>query len=88
MSDSHHPLSHQQDEAAKLERLHMVNECHFQQFAYLVSGQVGGVAGWQRDDARLDAVPLWNWDHTHFHDDLPIALIVGKNAGIKGGHYA
>ena len=34
--DSHHPLSHHQDQAAKLARLHKVNEYHFQQFAYLV----------------------------------------------------
>jgi hypothetical protein len=25
--------------------------------------------------------------NTHFHDDLPIALVGGKNAGIKGGRY-
>ena len=25
--------------------------------------------------------------NTHFHDDLPIALIGGKNAGITGGRY-
>ena len=37
VSDSHHPLSHHQDEPAKLERLHKVNEYHFQQFAYLVN---------------------------------------------------
>src|SRR5439155_20329417 len=36
VSDSHHPLSHHQDEPAKLERLHKINEYHFQQFAYLV----------------------------------------------------
>ena len=34
--DSHHPLSHHQDEPAKLERLHKINEYHFQQFAHLV----------------------------------------------------
>ena len=43
VSDSHHPLSHHQDEPAKLKRLHMVNEYHLQQFAYLV--------------AKLDALP-------------------------------
>jgi hypothetical protein len=37
VSDSHHPLSHHQDEAAKLERLHKINEYHFRQFAYLVT---------------------------------------------------
>ena len=36
VSDSHHPLSHHQDEPAKLERLHKINEYHCQQFAYLV----------------------------------------------------
>jgi hypothetical protein len=25
--------------------------------------------------------------NTHFHDDLPIALIAGKATGIKGGRY-
>src|SRR5687767_9988471 len=36
VADSHHPVSHHQDEPAKLERLHKINEYHFQQFAYLV----------------------------------------------------
>ena len=36
VSDSHHPLSHHQNEQAKLERLHKVNEYHFRHFAYLV----------------------------------------------------
>ena len=89
VSDSHHPLSHHQDEPAKLQRLHMVNEYHLQQFAYLV--------------AKLDALPEGDGtmldstlflygtgisdSNTHFHDDLPIALVGGKNAGIKGGRY-
>ena len=89
VSDSHHPLSHHQDEPAKLERLHRINEFHVQQLAYLV--------------ARLDALPEGDGSmldstlflygtgisdsNTHFHDDLPIALIGGRNAGIKGGRY-
>ncbi len=89
VSDSHHPLSHHQDEPAKLQRLHQVNEFHLQQFAYLV--------------AKLDALPEGDGtmldstlflygtgisdSNTHFHDDLPIALVGGKNAGIRGGRY-
>lgn len=89
VSDSHHPLSHHQDEPAKLERLHQVNAYHLQQFAYLV--------------AKLDALPEGDGtmldstlflygtgisdSNTHFHDDLPIALVGGKNAGVKGGRY-
>ena len=87
--DSHHPLSHHQDEPAKLNRLHLINEYHFQQFAYLV--------------AKLDAIPEGDGSmldstlflygtgisdsNTHFHDDLPIALVGGKSAGINGGRY-
>ena len=37
VSDSHHPLSHRKDDPAKLERLHKLNEFHFQQFAHLVT---------------------------------------------------
>ncbi len=89
VSDSHHPLSHHQDEPAKLQRLHMFNEYQLQQFAYLV--------------AKLDALPEGDGtmldstlflygtgisdSNTHFHDDLPIALVGGRNAGIKGGRY-
>ena len=89
VADSHHPVSHHQDEPAKLERLHKINEYHFQQFAYLVD--------------KLSKLPEGNatmLDHTlfmygtgisdsntHFHDDLPIALVGGQAAGIKGGRY-
>ena len=89
VSDSHHPLSHHQDEAAKLERLHKVNEYHFQQFAYLVDKLAGLPDG---DGTMLDSTLFLygtgiSDSNTHFHDDLPIALIGGKNTGIVGGRY-
>ena len=36
VSDSHHPLSHHQDRPINLQRLGVLNEYHFQQFAHLV----------------------------------------------------
>ena len=89
VSDSHHPLSHHQDEAAKLERLHKVNEYHVQQFAYLVKKLDALPEG---DGSMLDSTLFLygtgiSDSNTHFHDDLPIALVGGKNAGIKGGRY-
>jgi hypothetical protein len=89
VSDSHHPLSHHQDEPAKLERLHQVNEYHFQQFAYLVKKLAATPEG---DGTMLDhSLFLYGTgisdSNTHFHDDLPIALIGGQAAGIKGGRY-
>ena len=89
VSDSHHPLSHHQDEAAKLERLHKINEYHVQQFAHLVKRMSELPEG---DGTMLDSTLFLygtgiSDSNTHFHDDLPIALIGGKNTGITGGRY-
>ena len=89
VSDSHHPLSHHQDEPAKLERLHRINEYHVQQFAYLV-GKLDALP--EGDGSMLDSsLFLYGTgisdSNTHFHDDLPIALVGGKTAGITGGRY-
>ncbi|SVD55895.1 uncharacterized protein METZ01_LOCUS408749, partial [marine metagenome] len=89
VSDSHHPLSHHQDEAAKLKRLHMVNEYHFQQFAYLAAKLAAAPEG---EGTLLDHTVLLygtgiSDSNTHFHDDLPIAVIGGRGAGIRGGRY-
>ena len=89
VADSHHPVSHHQDEPAKLERLHKINEYHFQQFAYLVDKLSKLPEG---DSTMLDHT-LFVYgtgisdSNTHFHDDLPIALVGGQAAGIKGGRY-
>ena len=89
VSDSHHPLSHHQDEPAKLERLHKINEYHFQQFAHLVKTLDATPEG---DGTMLDSTLFLygtgiSDSNTHFHDDLPIALIGGKATGITGGRY-
>ena len=82
-------MSHHQDEAAKLERLHKINEYHFQQFAYLVKKLAATPEG---DGTMLDYTMLLygtgiSDSNTHFHDDLPIALVGGQAAGLSGGRY-
>ena len=89
VSDSHHPLSHHQDEVGKLERLHKVNEYHFQQFAHLVAKLAATPEG---DGTVLDHTVLLygtgiSDSNTHFHDDLPVAIVGGQAAGIRGGRY-
>ena len=89
VSDSHHPLSHHQDEPAKLERLHKINEYHFEQFAYLVE-KLAALP--EADGTMLDSTLFLygtgiSDSNTHFHDDLPIALVGGKATGIQGGRY-
>src|SRR3989475_4640322 len=89
VSDSHHPLSHHQDKPPNLERLHKVNQYHFQQFAYLVEKMAAIPAG---DGTLLDSTLFLygtaiSDSNTHFHDDLTIALVAGKASGITGGRY-
>ena len=89
VSDSHHPLSHHQDKPANLERLHRVNEHHFRQFARLVKTMAETPEG---DGTLLDSTLFLygtgiSDSNTHFHDDLPIALIAGKATGVTAGRY-
>ena len=89
VSDSHHPLSHHQDKPANLERLHRVNEHHFRQFAHLVKTMAETPEG---DGTLLDSTLFLygtgiSDSNTHFHDDLPIALIAGKATGVTAGRY-
>ena len=84
VSDSHHPRSlHHQDDPAKLDRLHQVNEYHFRQFAQLVKRMAETPEG---DGTMLDhTLFLYGTgisdSNSHFHDDLPIALVGGTAAG-------
>ncbi len=89
VADSHHPVSHHQDEPAKLERLHKINEYHFQQFAYLVDklSKLKDGDGTMLDNSLFLYGTGISDSNTHFHDDLPIALVGGQAAGLKGGRY-
>ena len=89
VSDAHHPLSHHQDDPGKLERLHKVNEYHFQQFAHLVKTLAETPEG---DGTMLDHSLMFygagiSDSNTHFHDNLPIALVGGQATGLRGGRY-
>ena len=89
VSDSHHPLSHHANEPAKLERLHKVNEYHVQQFAHFVKKLAAIEEG---DGTMLDnSLFLYGAgisdSNTHLYQDLPIALVGGRAAGIAGGRY-
>ncbi len=89
VSDAHHPLSHHQDRPINLQRLHLVNEYHFRQFAHLVKRLAATPEG---DGTLLDSTLFLygtgiSDSNTHFHEDLPIALIGGKATGVTGGRY-
>ena len=89
VSDSHHPLSHHQNLPAKLEGLHKVNAYHMEQFAHLVKRLSTTPEG---DGTLLDHSLLVygtgiSDSNTHFHDDLPIAVVGGTGAGLRSGRH-
>ena len=89
VSDSHHPASHHQDDPGKLELLAKINEYHVQQFAYLVKKLAATPEGdgTMLDDTLFLYGTAISDSNTHFHDDLPIALVGGTGTGIKSGRY-
>lgn len=87
--DSHHPLSHHENDAGKLDDLGKVNRYHMEQFSHLVDKLKTTEDG---DGSLLDQSLLVygagiSDSNTHFHDNLPIALIGGTKVGLKGGRH-
>ena len=93
VSDSHHPISHHENDPGKLDRLGQINVHHMKQFAYLVEKLRTTL---EDDGSLLDRSLLVygagiSDSNTHFHDNLPIVLLGGAAGGLKGGrhiHYA
>jgi hypothetical protein len=89
ISEGCHVVTHHQNDAEKIVKAQRVEEHRAKCFAYLVK--------------RLDETPDGDGtllDHslilygagirdgnTHDHDDLPLALLGGKSAGLKGGRH-
>jgi len=89
VSDSHHPVSHHENDPTKLDRLGKINAYHMKQFSHFVERLKSIPEG---DGTLLDnSVLIYGAgisdSNTHFHDDLPIAVVGGGGAGIKGGRH-
>jgi hypothetical protein len=89
VSDSHHPVSHHENDPTKLDRLGRINAYHMKQFAYFVERLKATAEG---DGTLLDNTVLIygagiSDSNTHFHDDLPIAVVGGSALGIHGGRH-
>ena len=86
IAESHHPLSHHQNEPAKIERLYRLNEFHVQQFAYLVDrmNATPEGSGTLLDQSLLIYGTGISDSNTHLYDDVPIAVVGGAGTGIKG----
>ncbi len=87
--DSHHPLSHHQNNAEKLGRLARVNLFHMKQFAYLVDRLAATPDG---DGSMLDRTMLlygsgMSDSNLHIPTNVPTLLVSGKGFGITGNRY-
>jgi hypothetical protein len=87
--DSHHPLSHHENDLQKLDKLGQINLHHMKQFGHLVEKLKNTPEG---DGTLLDRSLLVygagiSDSNTHFHDNLPIALVGGAGGGLKGGRH-
>jgi hypothetical protein len=87
--DSHHPVSHHQNDPEKLAKLAKVNTFHVQQFAYFLEKLRSTPDG---DGSLLDhAMILYGSgisdSNVHLHDNLPILLAGGAGGAIAGGRH-
>jgi hypothetical protein len=89
VSDSHHPLSHHQNQAANIDRLSKINEYHVRQFAHLVKklSTVQEADGTLLDHSLLLYGAGISDSNVHAWVDLPIAVVGGKKVGVRGGRY-
>jgi hypothetical protein len=89
VADSHHPLSHHQNQAANIERLSKINEYHVRQFAHLVQklSTIEEADGTLLDHSLFLYGAGISDSNVHAWLDLPIAVVGGKKAGVKGGRY-
>ena len=87
--DSHHPVSHHQNDPDKLVKLSKVNLFHAKQFAYFVERMAAAQDG---DGSLLDHSMLLygagiSDSNVHMHDNLPLVLVGGGAGRIKGGRH-
>ena len=87
--DSHHPLSHHQNNAEKLARLAKVNTFHMKQLAYLVDrlAKTQDGAGSMLDNTMLLYGSGMSDSNLHIPTNVPTVLVSGKSFGITGNRY-
>ena len=84
--DSHHPLSHHQNNAEKLARLAKLNALHVKQLGYFVNRLQSTSEG---DGSMLDKTMMLIGSglgdgNVHTPTNVPIALVAGRDFGMKG----
>lgn len=89
VADSHHPLTHHQNDADKLARLTKLNAFHVKQFAYFAEKLAAIPDG---DGTLLDNTILLYGSgmgdaNAHMPYNVPTVVVSGKAMGIKGNRF-
>jgi hypothetical protein len=87
--DGHHSVTHHQLDPVKIAKTQKIDELHLKSFAYLVKRLNETPDG---DGTLLDHTMLLYGSsirdgNVHDHHDLPLVLVGGTSAGIKGGRH-
>ncbi|HKD08253.1 MAG TPA: DUF1552 domain-containing protein [Bryobacteraceae bacterium] len=87
--DGHHSVTHHQNDPEKIAKTQKIDEHHVKSFAYLVKRLNETQDG---DGTLLDHTLLLYGSsirdgNVHDHHDLPLVLVGGKSADIKGGRH-
>jgi hypothetical protein len=89
VADGHHSVTHHQNNPEKIEKTLKIDELHTRTFAYLV-GKLNSTP--DGDGTLLDhSLVLYGSSigdgNVHTHHDLPLVLVGGSGAGVKGGRH-
>ena len=87
--DGHHSVTHHQNDPVKIAKTQKIDEHHVKSFAYLVKRLNETQDG---DGTLLDHTLLLYGSsirdgNVHDHHDLPLVLVGGKGADVKGGRH-
>jgi hypothetical protein len=89
IADGHHSVTHHQNDPVKIAKTMKIDELHTRTFAYLVDRMNNTPDG---DGTLLDhSMVLFGSSigdgNVHTHHDLPLVLVGGASADIKGGRH-
>jgi hypothetical protein len=87
--DSHHPLSHHQNNPEKLGKLAKLNTFHIQMLTYFLNklDTTHDGAGSLLDQTLLLYGSGMSDSNLHMHEGVPTIMVAGKTFGIKGGRH-
>jgi hypothetical protein len=87
--DGHHSVTHHQNDPVKIAKTQKIDEFHVRSFSYLIKrlNETPDGDGTLLEHSMILYGSSIRDGNVHDHHDLPLALIGGKSANIKGGRH-